>query len=335
MLLFGKKTPPEATMTMRQFIDSRADKKQVLLYDYEMGIEFFKALTGTEEDFVYRLMGNLNKYFGFNRIAYYEKLPNDYRLLCNIGKNESNVGDFIKVDNFPMDFTESKENLIHMKNAGILHDLYVPIFDRDGGELIRLFAMDNTELESELSQDAVSEMKTVTKFISYFITTKVHSDNERIKDPLTGAHRRNVLMELPAKEFAKVSSMAYLDIDDFKALNTEYGHPMADEVLKAFVKFVQFRIRASEGDKIIRMGGDEFVVLFTKVSHRQAKNRLKEIVREFSASQIEGINTKIHLTGGIVECKPGLDREDLIAKANRLMLDQKAVGKNKISSETD
>ena len=61
------------------------------------------------------------------------------------------------------------------------------------------------------------------------------------------------------------------DLDDFKKLNTEYGHLKANEVLKNAVDILRHFIR--ERDVVGRFGGEEFVVIFNDATAEDIKNR--------------------------------------------------------------
>ncbi|QTA37226.1 GGDEF domain-containing protein [Thermosipho ferrireducens] len=75
-----------------------------------------------------------------------------------------------------------------------------------------------------------------------------------LTDPLTGAYNREIFNSLnPAGYFVLI------DLDKFKEYNDKFGHKKGDELLKGFVSFIKGRIR--QEDLIIRIGGDEFVII--------------------------------------------------------------------------
>lgn len=84
-------------------------------------------------------------------------------------------------------------------------------------------------------------------------------------DPLTGASNRRRL-EIVLKNATEAhktlnvfSGVLYLDLNDFKPINDQYGHAVGDEILKVFVKRLQSCCRSQ--DEVVRLGGDEFVVV--------------------------------------------------------------------------
>ncbi len=87
------------------------------------------------------------------------------------------------------------------------------------------------------------------------------------KDPLTGAWNRRYLMSNFASTVDRwrADNRAYhyalLDVDDFKPLNDTYGHEYGDKILKAVV--TAFQEPLGDQGYLVRMGGDEFALLFT------------------------------------------------------------------------
>jgi len=83
-----------------------------------------------------------------------------------------------------------------------------------------------------------------------------------IHDQLTGVYNRHFLMDVLTKKIASAHrhktslSLIMLDIDHFKAVNDDYGHPTGDRVLKAVAELLINLSR--EEDIITRFGGEEF-----------------------------------------------------------------------------
>jgi diguanylate cyclase (GGDEF)-like protein/PAS domain S-box-containing protein len=83
---------------------------------------------------------------------------------------------------------------------------------------------------------------------------------QTVRDALTGAYNRRRLESFehehgPGASFGVVA----IDLDHFKRINDEHGHDRGDQVLVAFARFLEARVR--EGDSVVRAGGDEFLVL--------------------------------------------------------------------------
>jgi diguanylate cyclase (GGDEF)-like protein/PAS domain S-box-containing protein len=91
-------------------------------------------------------------------------------------------------------------------------------------------------------------------------------------DALTGALNRRYLVEMEAK-LALDPSLAcgciFVDVDNFKIYNDRFGHISGDDVLKRMARFLMRHVRSEEA--VLRVGGDEFVVLLEGADAEQTK----------------------------------------------------------------
>ena len=94
-----------------------------------------------------------------------------------------------------------------------------------------------------------------------------------ITDELTGAYNRGVLPEITT---SKNDTFVYIDLDNLKDINDIYGHDVGDEVLKLLVENIKSHLRST--DLIIRMGGDEFLVILKDCT----KDKANEIFERLS-----------------------------------------------------
>lgn len=113
----------------------------------------------------------------------------------------------------------------------------------------------------------------------------VQSYNRRLfRDSLTGAYNRRYYEEV-AKNMNSVSGVVMMDIDHFKHINDKYGHTIGDLAIKKIVDSIQNVIRKS--DKLIRYGGDELVLVTTKMSCGEFEKTLRQIVEVVKSSKVE------------------------------------------------
>jgi len=115
---------------------------------------------------------------------------------------------------------------------------------------------------------------------------------QAIRDPLTGLYNRHYFNSIISTEFSRADryerplSLMMLDIDGFRMVNNRFGHLRGDEVLCAVARMIERSVRAS--DRVIRYGGDEFLVLMpetdgrgdAKVVASRLQTRIKEVSRE-------------------------------------------------------
>ena len=81
------------------------------------------------------------------------------------------------------------------------------------------------------------------------------------------------------------STLLYLDIDSFKAINDRYGHAAGDKVLCRVAEALLSLVRVS--DSVGRLGGDEFAILLIQTDEAGAKAKIKAIHRAFEDVAVE------------------------------------------------
>ncbi len=95
------------------------------------------------------------------------------------------------------------------------------------------------------------------------------------------------------------TSSVFFDIDDFKRVNSTYGHISADEVIKSIGEIVRNRFQR-EGDVTGKFGGDEFVMFLPNCDHENAMRLLNELREEIEAREFTAFTNgdleKFHAT---------------------------------------
>ncbi len=87
-----------------------------------------------------------------------------------------------------------------------------------------------------------------------------------LRDPLTGCFNRRYLTAFEEAQRGRTWAGIVLDVDDFKGYNDRYGHERGDQVLVRMARFLSGFCRAE--DAVVRLGGDEFLILFAGVGAR-------------------------------------------------------------------
>ena len=106
-------------------------------------------------------------------------------------------------------------------------------------------------------------------------------------DPLTGLRNREVLWDRLAHDLALArrngQSLAiyFLDVDDFKQVNDQFGHAAGDLLLQHVARVLMATVRAS--DTVCRIGGDEFVVLVATHRREDAEQVASKIAQALGA----------------------------------------------------
>jgi len=161
-----------------------------------------------------------------------------------------------------------------------------------------------------------------------------------VTDSLTGLLTRKTFHETidtllsKAKGSDEPISLAFIDIDNFMNINTEYGHVAGDDVLKKIADLI--RQAAGTDGVAVRYGGDEFGIIFPAVEREQAFLALEKMRAEASqqvfqvgerGSKIDGIS----LCAGIA-CYPmdGRLKSELLRKADQALYRAKVTGRAKV-----
>ncbi|SFH70404.1 diguanylate cyclase (GGDEF) domain-containing protein [Tindallia magadiensis] len=152
------------------------------------------------------------------------------------------------------------------------------------------------------------------------------------KDALTKVWNRRYFDESFASEWQRALrtkspiSLLFLDIDDFKDYNDQYGHQAGDDCLVKVAKVLQEKIKRRI-DVVARYGGEEFVVLLANADQTGAITVAEELRR---AVEVIGVTVSI----GVASMIPSLSKspEDLIRAADQAMYLAKKSGKNRVES---
>jgi diguanylate cyclase (GGDEF)-like protein len=154
-----------------------------------------------------------------------------------------------------------------------------------------------------------------------------------ITDELTGLfNRRNLLTVLIQQRALSNRSrygftVCYLDLDYFKKVNDQYGHPIGDKVLKAFSKLITDNLR--EVDVGARIGGEEFVLVLADTQLLAAKKvceRMAQNWRDLVFTEAPGLT--FTFSGGITEYKSPETVEQVLERADALMYSAKHNGRD-------
>lgn len=161
-------------------------------------------------------------------------------------------------------------------------------------------------------------------------------------DPLTQLYSRQYLLSLLETHFEEANrlsqelSVVFLDLDHFKQINDEYGHPVGDEVLQNFASLLA---ELSDSDAHIgRFGGEEFMVLLPGYDRHQAAGYADHICDTLrSRPLLHHRKTAIQITAsvGIVSLKEDDYRsaDELIHRADQRMYLSKRTGRNRVTHE--
>jgi diguanylate cyclase (GGDEF)-like protein len=170
--------------------------------------------------------------------------------------------------------------------------------------------------------------------LSALRTATEHEKALARSDPLTGAANTRSFLEMLALErdrfarYGRAFTLAYMDLDNFKAMNDVYGHAAGDEVLRVLVQAVRRHLRSS--DTVARLGGDEFALILPETDEKAARVAVGAI-RDCIVEEMERNDWTVTISIGVYTCRdPSLDQNRLVTLADDLMYRAKNGGKNSI-----
>ena len=172
-------------------------------------------------------------------------------------------------------------------------------------------------------------------------TLKMAFEHERElsrTDYLTGAVNSRFFFDLlqieinRAQRYHHPFTIAYLDIDNFKLINDQYGHITGDQVLRAVVNQARRHLRKT--DVVARLGGDEFALLLPETNQESAHVVLSKFQSDNSV-EMQQRNWPVTLSIGALTCiNAPHAMEELVRMADDLMYSVKRGSKNAIKYST-
>lgn len=157
-----------------------------------------------------------------------------------------------------------------------------------------------------------------------------------VTDALTGVLNRLGLLQRSDEVIARAARFSHplallmIDLDHFKQINDQHGHPLGDEVLKRFVAIIQSNLRVS--DIFGRWGGEEFMVISP---HLRLVDALSMAEKLRKAIEDADFPAAIRLTAsiGVSEYQPGEVAAELVGRADHALYQAKDMGRNRVVGE--
>jgi diguanylate cyclase (GGDEF)-like protein len=130
------------------------------------------------------------------------------------------------------------------------------------------------------------------------------------------------------KRYRRPFSVAYIDLDNFKAINDRHGHSMGDMVLRTIAN--QSRSRLRKTDVFARLGGDEFAILFPETDQAAVQAVIQQYQRQL-LTHMENNNWPVTFSIGVMTFNDAPDTpNELIKLVDHLMYEVKKNGKNAV-----
>ena len=157
-------------------------------------------------------------------------------------------------------------------------------------------------------------------------------NRELYTDALTGIYNRRYYEER-IRNSNMSAGVAMIDLDDFKIYNDTFGHDAGDLALTTVVGIIKDNIRRT--DMLIRMGGDEFLLVMPDIGEQAFADKLNQIQEKVHSSKVPGYSQlRISVSIGGVLSGIGNTVEQAIRKADQFMYQAKTC-KNMVVTEHD
>ncbi len=152
------------------------------------------------------------------------------------------------------------------------------------------------------------------------------------RDALTGAMNRHAVQTWLEQQARQVRwglstlSILYMDLDNFKKINDKFGHQMGDDILREFVMVVASSI--APDDRLVRWGGEEFVVFCPDTNIEQAVKKA-EMIRKNVANHLWVHGEALTCSIGVAQMQNERVTETM-ARADEVLYLAKRNGRNRV-----
>jgi len=197
---------------------------------------------------------------------------------------------------------------------------------------------------SQYSHPAIPVWNALVRFGFFFITGLLMATLRKSlrtqqylarTDGLTGLYGRRAFEETLRHDLALAQrrqsalTLAYLDLDDFKALNDTHGHAQGDRVLRVVGRVLKVSIR--ETDTAARLGGDEFALVLPDTDSHGAQQVISKLARDLDEA-LEAATWRVTCSIGVVTFRASArSPEQALATADELMYQVKHKGKGAVA----
>ena len=244
-----------------------------------------------------------------------------------------NIAEFVGMPALDCEASENPEDMSDRRSELLLGES-LPIFE----EMMR--KKDGSQIPVELSMALVHDARGKPVHVQCIIrdiTARKEYENklqqQALYDPLTNLPNRTLFEE----RFQQVSSITeqnlvavlFVDLDNFKWVNDEFGHAVGDQLLQELGKRLQASLR--ETDTVARLGGDEFVIILDNIRSKEDVSRVALKLLNNISQPLLVENHSIEITASIGiniaedENSPYLD---LLKNSDSAMYQVKDSGKN-------
>lgn len=177
--------------------------------------------------------------------------------------------------------------------------------------------------------------------VNCHVTLKIQRDKlaaMALYDQLTGLHNRHYLLDIGHQKVAhsiryqQPLSLLMIDIDHFKIVNDEFGHPAGDAILKHVAK--SLRLESRKEDVAARWGGEEFLMLLDHCDIDEAMAKGQQLCNLIEQLNPDGIRVTVSIGVGALS-KGETDLSQMLKRADVALYQAKEQGRNQVIRQPD
>lgn len=215
------------------------------------------------------------------------------------------------------------------------------------GQVLAFFSLDKLESNYYQEEHAHKLEMFANHAALAMVNARLFQEIQRlaITDTLTGLYNRRYFFERACQEFVRSCrygrplTIIMLDLDHFKAVNDNYGHPIGDIVLQTTSRVVSQTVRKS--DLVARFGGEEIVLLLPETNLQQGETLAERLRQKIATTYIPVNEHSITVTASFGVCggvpsdnqpEPQRAIEMLIELADQALYQAKQAGRNRVCS---
>ncbi len=219
---------------------------------------------------------------------------------------------------------------------GVSREASVYLQHKDGHRvpvLVRAIPLFNEKNEAIGAMEFFSENKKEHSLLSKIERYRKESSEDQLTQ-IPNRRYLETIIESKVREFQTVNTpfgICFLDIDNFKRVNDDYGHDIGDEILKIVSKTVQSNLRNS--DSIGRWGGEEFIIVFSNLDIHGLSIVSEKIRYLIENSKYRSGKTEVQVSvsiGATISLETDTVKS-IIKRADELMYQSKLDGKNRVT----
>lgn len=206
---------------------------------------------------------------------------------------------------------------------------------------IQQLKIDQQRHENKQQSYIISIAVIVVIFVLFIVLLQYNSKKKvialSVRDPLSNLYNRRYIFDFLSRlvksanvDKADVSVML-IDIDDFKKINDQYGHPFGDEVIRTLADIGQETLRV--GDMMGRVGGEEFICVLPRTDSQQCLKIARRLLENINSHVFysQGNNIRITLSIGVATLSSNInDALSLYTCADKALYYVKNHGKNNV-----